>query len=175
MEPIFTRRSIRSFLNQPVEKGKIEKLLKAAMQAPSAGNQQPWEFLIIENRETLDQLSQMSPYASSLKEAPLAILILANQSQMRYPENWQQDLGAATQNLLLTAVEEGLGTVWLGITPLEDRINFIKKFLSLPAHLIPYNIIPVGYPKNQKNEFIDRFDPSRIHFESYTSSPDSND
>lgn len=171
MDEIFTRRSIRSFLDQPIEKTKINQLLKAAMQAPSAGNQQPWEFLVIQNKETLAQLSETSLYASALKEAPCGILLLADQNTMKYPEHWQQDLGAATQNLLLAAVQQGLGTVWLGVAPTEERMTFVRNTLCLPSHLLPYNIIGLGYPKNQKNQLIDRFAPDRIHFESYTPRP----
>ena len=175
MDAIFTRRSIRSFLDHPIERMKITQLLRAAMQAPSAGNQQPWEFLVIENREILNKLSEISPYASALKEAPCGIILLADQNTMKYPEHWEQDLGAATQNLLLAAAQEGLGTVWLGVAPTEERMTFLRNIFSLPPHRLPYNIIGLGYPKNQRNQLIDRFNPDRIHFESFTPPPDSTD
>ena len=94
---------------------------------------------------------------------------------MKYPELWQQDLGAATQNLLLAAAQEGLGTVWLGVAPTEERMTFLRNIFSLPPHILPYNIIGLGYPKNQRNQLIDRFNPDRIHFESFTPPPDSTD
>ena len=97
MDAIFQRRSIRKYKNTPVEKEKIELLLRAAMQAPSAGNQQPWEFIIVENKETLKKLSNVSPFSKMLAAAPLAIVLLANKNNMRYPEYWQQDMAAATQ------------------------------------------------------------------------------
>lgn len=88
MESIFTRRSIRKYEEKAIEKEKIEKLLRAAMQAPSAGNQQPWEFLVVENKETLEKLSEISPYSTMLKEAPLAIIVLSNEEKMKFPEYW---------------------------------------------------------------------------------------
>ena len=168
MENIFVRRSIRKYKNIQIEKEKIEKLLHAAMQAPSAGNQQPWEFLILENKETLGKLSKISPYATMLKEAPLAIIVLSNTEKMRFPEYWQQDLGAATQNILLEAVELGLGSVWLGVAPLKEREDFIKEMFNLPNEVTPFNIIVLGYPsEGQENKFVDRYDEVRVHFEEY--------
>ena len=168
MENIFVRRSIRKYKNIQIEKEKIEKLLHAAMQAPSAGNQQPWEFLILENKETLGKLSKISPYATMLKEAPLAIIVLSNEEKMRFPEYWQQDLGAATQNILLEAVELGLGSVWLGVAPLKEREDFIKEMFNLPNEVTPFNIIVLGYPsEGQENKFVDRYDEVRVHFEEY--------
>ncbi len=168
MESIFTRRSIRKYEEKVVEKDKIEKLLRAAMQAPSAGNQQPWEFLVVENKETLGKLSEISPYATMLKEAPLAIIVLSNEEKMKFPEYWQQDLGAATQNILLEAVELGLGAVWLGVAPLKDREDFIRKIFNLPHNITPFNIIVLGYPKDpQINKFVDRYEENRVHFEKY--------
>ena len=168
MESIFKRRSIRKYNNQPVEKDKINKLLRAAMQAPSAGNQQPWEFIVLQDKDNLKRLSKMSPYSRAIADAPLAIVVLANQERMRYPENWQQDLGAATENLLLEAVELNLGAVWMGAAPLEDRMNYLKEMFNLPEKLMPYCIITVGYPEEGKgNEFVDRFDETRIHYETY--------
>lgn len=167
MESIFTRRSVRKFESKPIESGKLEKLLKAAMQAPSAANQQPWEFIVVTKPETLQKLAEISPYAKMTAEAGAAIIVLGNQDFMRFPENWQQDLSAATQNLLLEAVEQELGAVWLGIAPLEDRMNFITKFFDLPEKLLPFSMIALGYPEGKGNHFIDRFVASRIHYEKY--------
>ena len=168
MEAIFIRRSIRKFKNQPVEKEKIDKLLKAAMQAPSAGNQQPWEFIVVQERENLIKLSGMSPYSKPVKDAPLALVLLGNEERMKFPENWQQDMGTATENILLQAVELGLGAVYLGAAPIEERENFIKKMFDLPDHIKPFCIIPIGYPADgQENKFIDRYDEKRVHYESF--------
>lgn len=167
METIFKRRSIRKYESRAVEKGKIEQLLKAAMQAPSAGNQQPWEFLVVENKDTLKELSLVSLYSKMVADAPLAIVLLGNKDNMNYSEYWEQDMGAATQNLLLQAVELDLGAVWLGVSPLEERMNYIKELFNLPDNIMPFCVVPIGYPKGQNNKTIDRFDGTRVHYEKY--------
>lgn len=168
MNAIFKRRSIRKYKDQPVEKEKIEKLLRAAMQAPSAGNQQPWEFIVIQDKEKLKKLSLMSPYSNLIGAAPVAFVLLANEEKMKFPENWQQDMGAATENILLEAVDLELGTVWLGVTPLEDRTNYVKEMFGLKENLRPYCVIALGYPADgEENKFIDRYDKTRVHYEKY--------
>lgn len=103
MNEIPMRRSVRAYQKTPVEPEKLEALLRAAMQAPSAGNQQESEYLVIQSRTSLAALSAMSPYAKPIANAPLAIVILGNTERMKFPENWEQDLGAATENLLLNS------------------------------------------------------------------------
>lgn len=164
MKEIFSRTSVRKFKDIKVEPNKIEKLLRAAMAAPSAGNQQPWEFLVIENKETLATLADMSPYSKFLKDAPLAIIVLANKEKLVYPECWQQDLGAATQNMLLEAVHLDLGAVWLGVAPIVDRMEYVRKLFQLEDKFDVYAVVPFGYP-DQKTEASDRYDSSKVHFE----------
>jgi nitroreductase len=166
MKEIFNRVSVRQFTSDKVEAEKIEKMLRAAMQAPSAGNQQPWEFIVVENKDTLSTLAKASPYSKCLSEAPLAIVVMANKKLIKYSENWQQDLGAATQNILLEAVSLGLGAVWLGIAPLEDRMNYVSEVFGLDDDLLVYSILPIGYAA-VKNEAKERYDVSRIHREKY--------
>jgi nitroreductase len=127
MNSIFQRRSVRTYLEKPVEPEKMETLLRAAMQAPSAGNQQASEFLVVQDAAALRQLSRMSPYAGLLAKAPAAIVLLGNAQRMKFSENWEQDLGAAAENLLLEAAELGLGAVWLGVHPLSERIDAVKR------------------------------------------------
>lgn len=164
-EGIQKRRSIRQYENRPIEKEKIEKLLRAAMQAPSAANQQPWEFLVIEKNETLQKLSNAHLYATPIKDAALCIIVLAREEGLRFPQYWQQDLAAATENILLTAVELGLGTVWMGVAPEEDRMAYIKELFQLPEGVKAFAMLAVGYSSD--NKFEDRFDISRIHYEKY--------
>lgn len=165
METIFKRRSIRSYQDKKVESEKITQLLKAAMQAPSAGNHQPWEFIVVEKKETLEKLSRMSPCSKTIAKSPLAIVLLGNKQRMRYPENWEQDMGAATQNLLLEATYLDLGAVWMSVAPLEERETYIKELFNLDSKLLPYCVVTVGYPDQVHNRFIDRFDSTRIHYE----------
>ncbi len=168
MNAIFNRRSIRKFENRFVEKEKIEKLLRAAMQAPSAGNQQPWEFIVIENKETLKKLADMSPYSKLVASAPLAIIALADETRMRIPSAWQQDMGASVENLLLEAVELELGAVWLGVSVVEENMKYISQLFNLPENIKPYALMAVGYPaESQKNSYVDRFDEKKVHYETW--------
>lgn len=168
MEAIMMRRSIRKYSDRPVEAEKIDKLLRAAMQAPSAGNQQPWEFIVVQDKETLAALSGVSPYAKLIASAPLAVIMLANDQRLQAGAYWEQDMSAATENLLLEAVNQNLGGVWLGVAPLEERMSFVSEVFGLEKGLMPFAIVALGYPaESQKNSFTDRYDPSRIHYETY--------
>ena len=167
MNEIFNRASVRVFKDAPVEKEKIEMLLKAAMQAPSAGNQRPWEFIVVEDKKTLEQLSETDPYAKFVAKVPAAIVALGNTDEMRFPEHWEQDLGAACENILLEAVSQELGAVWLGVAPLKERMDHITKVFDLPDNIRPNAIIPFGYAK-RPYEVEERYDAGRVHFEKYT-------
>ncbi len=164
MNSIYTRRSIRNYTDKKVEKEKIIQILRAAMQAPSAVNQQPWQFLVIENKEKLNEMSEMSPYSKMLTSASLAVVVLGDKSKLKAEMMWEQDLSAATQNLMLEAVNLNLGSVWLGVAPVEERMNFIKDLFNLSDNLMPFAVVSIGYP-TKENVFVDRFDESRIHFE----------
>ncbi|QCT70253.1 nitroreductase family protein [Eubacterium maltosivorans] len=166
MNAIFNRASVRVFKDAPVEKEKIEMLLKAAMQAPSAGNQQPWEFIVVEDKKTLEQLSETDAYAKFVAKVPAAIVVLGNTNEMRFPEHWEQDLGAACENILLEAVSQELGAVWLGVAPLKERMDHITKVFELPDNIRPYAIIPFGYAK-RPYEVEERYDADRVHHEKY--------
>lgn len=164
METINIRRSIRTYKDIKVEKEKIGKLLRAAMQAPSAFNQQAWEFIVVENKETLKKLSGMSEYSNLIEKSPVTIIVLGNKDNMIVPECWQQDLGAATQNLLLEAVELGLGAVWMSAAPFEDRMNNVRNVFDLPESILPYSVISIGYTE-EENKFIDRYNSTKVHNE----------
>ncbi len=164
MKIINERRSVRSFLDTAVNEEAVEAMLRAAMQAPSAGNQQPWEFVVVTDQTTREQLAAMSPYTAALNSSPVAIIILAKKEGIMFSGNVPQDLGAATQNLLLEAVNQGLGAVWLGIQPEQDRMDLVSQILNLPDHVSPFAAIAIGHPtKENANTFVDRFDPDRIH------------
>ena len=162
MNAIFQRRSVRQFQNTPVTTQQVETLLRAAMCAPSAGNQQPWEFYVVQDRETQARLSQCSPYAGCAAKAPLVLVPCAKKEGVGYPENVPMDLSAATENILLEAVALGLGAVWLGIAPLEARIAGVRKVLNIPETLEPFALVAVGTPeKNIPAE--DRYQPEKVH------------
>jgi nitroreductase len=167
MQEIFNRRSIRKFEDKPVEKEKIDLLLRAAMQAPSAGNQQPWEFIVVEDREALNNLSLMTPYSKPVAGSAVTFVLLANGNNLNIPTAWQQDLGAAAQNILLEAVHLGLGAVWLGVATSDSAVAYIKELYELPGHIKPFGLIAVGYPDDQKNEFVDRYKAEKVHYEKF--------
>lgn len=152
LDNIATRTSVRDYEARPVEKEKIEKMLRAAMAAPTAMNKQPWHFVVVDQRNVLDALAGVNPYAKMLKKAPLAIVVCGNTDKMIEGggrDFWIQDASAATENLLLAAHAMGLGAVWTGAYPSEERCISISKVLSLSDNLVPLNMIVVGYPAEQ--------------------------
>ena len=166
LDAIFNRYSCRNFEDKAVDKADIDLILKAAMQAPSAGNQQPWEFIVVDKPELLEKLTKVSPYATPVKTAKCAIVILGNNKICKYPENIDMDLSACAQNILLQATNLGLGSVWLGIAPLEDRMKNVREIFNLEEYIRPFAIIPIGYPKREFKQKL-RYDEKRVHFNSY--------
>jgi nitroreductase len=159
---IFTRRSIRKFEKKPIPKEIVDQLLQAAMMAPSAGNQQPWQFVVIDDRSLLDAIPSVHPYAAMTAESPVAILVCGDLSVEKHKGYWVQDCSAAIQNLLLAAHALGLGAVWTGVYPRQDIMEGLRKMTHLPETVIPLALIPIGYPA-QKSGRVDRYDPSRVH------------
>jgi nitroreductase len=158
MEAILSRRSIRSYTDQPVTDELIIKLLEAGMSAPSASNQQPWQFVIIDDRAILDEIPKFHPYSSMLRKAPLAICVCGDLDLETMRGYWIQDCSAATQNILVAANALGMGAVWLGVYPVESRVKAVQKLLGLPEHVIPLCFISLGFsaekkpPANRYNE-----------------------
>ncbi len=162
MEAILSRRSIRRYTAEPVPEKVIQELLEAAMSAPSANNEQPWHFIIINDRRILDEIPKYHPYSYMLREAPLAIAVCGDSRRETVKGYWIQDCSAATENILIAAQAKGLGAVWLGVYPREERAIAIQKLLGLPEHIIPLCLVSVGYPA-EKKPHANRYDPSRIH------------
>ena len=163
MKEIFDRRSVRTYTDRDVTPQEEEKLLRAAMQAPSAGNEQPWEFIVLRDGEQMLKIEEGQQYATMLKTAPLAIVVCGNTECQRFPHDfWVQDCSAAIQNLLLEAVHLGLGGVWMGVYPVPERVENIKKVLSLPESVIPLGVIAIGQPAQQPQP-ADRYLPERVH------------
>lgn len=167
MEEIFNRRSIRKFKDTAVEPEKIDRLLRAAMQAPSAGNQQPWEFIVVKNKEALRRLSDVSPYAKPVAGSAVTFVLLANGNELKIPTAWQQDLSAAAENLLLEAVHLGLGGVWFGVATADAAVENVRKLYNLPEAVKPFALISVGYPDGQENVFVDRYKAAKVHEETW--------
>ncbi len=163
-DPVLARRSIRAYTAAPVGDDHVEALLRAAMAAPSAGNQQPWRFIAIRDAETLRAVPSVHPYAAMLEHAPLALVVCGVEDDLRWPRFWVQDCAAATQNILIEAQILGLGAVWLGVYPLEERVQGLRELLGVPEEVIPFAVVPVGHAAKHKPP-ADRYDPRRVHFE----------
>ncbi len=162
IDPVFARRSIRRYRPNPVPAEKIATLLKAAMSAPSAHNQQPWEFIVIDDRAILDAIPDVHPYSKMLREAPLAILVCARQEGLSSPDFFPQDCAAATENILIEAVLLGLATVWMGIYPKERLMKAMRQMLRIPEGIAPFSLVAVGYGAEEKGPS-QRYDETRIH------------
>jgi nitroreductase len=164
MNAILNRKSIRKYKNIKVSDEIVEELLRAGMQAPSAGNEQPWEFIVLRDKEIMKNITEVHPYSKMLLNTDVAIVVCGDESKEVFKGYWVQDCSAATENILLTAEDKGLGAVWLGVYPMEDRVDALKELLNLPSSVIPLSIIPVGYPDEQR-EAADRFNKTRIHYD----------
>ena len=153
MNEIFHRISVRKYEDRTVEPEKIEQLLRAAMAAPSACNQQPWEFFVVTNREVIEQLSKGAP----------VVIVTAYREECRGPMFAQIDMSIAMENLWLEADSLGLGGVWMGIAPMEARMKHVEELLHMPAGLHAFGLFPVGYPAESRPQQ-DRYDPERVHY-----------
>ncbi|MDP4226062.1 MAG: nitroreductase family protein [Bacteroidota bacterium] len=165
-EGLLTRRSIRKYTGQEISREQIETFLKAGMYAPSANNEQPWHFIAVNQREILDKLMAAHPYASMLAGAKWAIIVCADENLQKSKGYLAVDCAAATQNILLAAHAQGVGSVWLGVYPREDRMAAIQKVLNLPVSIMPFSMISLGYPSEQKAD-PNRFKRERIHLNSW--------
>ncbi|MDR2568765.1 MAG: nitroreductase family protein [Oscillospiraceae bacterium] len=147
IKAIESRRSIREYNpDKQVTKEQLTQLLTAAMLAPSARNTRPWEFIAITNREKLDEIVRIHPYAQMCKTATAAIIVVGIPQEDGFGGYFAQDCGAATQNILLEAADMGLATCWCGIFPREERIGPFTKSFNIPEGKVPFCVIAVGYP-----------------------------
>ncbi|MEG2172914.1 MAG: nitroreductase family protein [Desulfovibrionaceae bacterium] len=165
-ETIFTRRSIRSFTPQEISETDITHILSAAMSAPSAGNAQPWDFIVVRDQAGREAITQCTPYAGMAPQAPVCVIVCADTSREKYPGFWVQDCAAAMQNLLLAARAKDIGSVWIGIHPVEDRIATVKKLFGLPAQVMPLGIAVLGY-SDQKFTEHNRYNAAKVHHETW--------
>lgn len=173
LEAIYKRRSIRKFTEEPLSEEQIDILLRAAFSAPTAANAQPWEFIVITENEIMEKLKEKFIFARY--NAPCAVVVCGNMDlafKGQGKDMWVCDCSAAIQNMLLAATDIGLGTVWIGVYPIESNIKPVKKLLDIPDHVIPLSIIYIGHPAeekegrsryNEKRVYLQKYDPKRKH------------
>lgn len=162
-EAILTRRSIRNYIDKPISKDLIKELLEAGMSAPSAGNQQPWHFIVVTEKECLDALAEGHPHGKMLKQAKLAIIVCGDPDSEKHKGFWVQDCSAAIENILLAAHAKGLAGVWVGVYPREERVKIVRDIMKIPDNIIPLAILSIGY-SNEKGWKVNRYDESKVHY-----------
>lgn len=167
MQNILQRKSVRSYTNQPVEREKLDTLVRAAMAAPTGKDMRPWKFVVLDDHQALQHLAQQMPRAKMLTEAQAAIVVCGDMSVVdkegKPSTNWTFDCSAATENLLLQAEAMGLGAVWIGVYPYDERVAAVKTALDLPSHITPLNVVAIGYPKGNPQPK-DKFTKENIHY-----------
>lgn len=162
LEAIFTRRSIRKFTGEQISEEDLKTVIKAGFSAPSAHNSQPWHFVIVRDKATLDNISQVHPYAKMLPQAGCGIIVCGDNKRQETTGFLIEDCSAAIQNILLAAHGLGLGAVWCGLYPIPHLTNSIIKIINLPSEIIPVGLVVIGQ-KAEEKEGIDRYDASKVH------------
>ncbi|WP_455592579.1 nitroreductase family protein [Bacteroides sp.] len=163
LDNIFARKSVREYLDKGVEKEKIDLMLRAGMAAPSARDLRPWEFIVINDRATLDSMAAALPYAKMLTQVRYAMVVCGDSARSSL---WYLDCSAAAQNILLAAESLGLGAVWTAAYPYEDRMQVVRKFTVLPDSVLPLCVIPFGYPATSQQPK-QKFDENKVHYNKY--------
>ena len=166
MNAIFTRRSIRKFVEGTISDEQIHLILTAAMCAPTARNVRPWEFIVIRDKSILADLANVSQYSKMTADANFAIVVCADMQLQPEIGYCVQDCSAAVENILVEVDSLGLGAVWLGVYPRQDRIDFIRNYFNLPVNIMPIAMIPIG-PPGEIKETHDRFDGAKVHYEKW--------
>lgn len=165
-----TRKSVREFTDEGITFEDIKKILTAGMSGPSCMNKRMWSFVVIRNKELLGKLSVANGlYAAPLRGAALGILVCGDLERALpdAPEYWVIDASIATQNMVLAAQDLGIGSVWLGCWPCEDRVQEVKELMALPENIVPHSILALGYAKEPDNEERDLYESDRVHFDEW--------
>ena len=161
LETIFSRKSVRQYQNKAVEQEKIDLLMRAGMAAPSAMDRRPWELIVVSDRAAMDSLAVKLPYAKMLTQAPMAIVVCGDVTKSEH--NWYIDCSAVSQNILLAAEALGLGAVWTGVYPSDERVGMVSAALGLPENIVPLNVIPVGYPEGEQKAK-EKYNEAKVHY-----------
>ncbi len=168
IDNIMTRSSVRKYTTEKVSKDQIEILLKAGMAAPTAGNKQPWELLVVDDKEILSGIANLIKGAHMADKAPLAICVLGSPDKALLPEYWMQDCSAVTENILLAAHGMGLGAVWCGAYPDNNtgKVEGLRKLLNIPVGTYTLSVIVIGHPEGEA-VVKDKWDPAKVHYNRY--------
>lgn len=166
MEEIFKRGNTRNFTDAPVTEEEVDKLIRAGMQARTAGNQTPWHFIVVRNQALIKALAHNNMTAGPIRKAPVVLLLLSDSRGLNFPESIDTDMGATAENILIEAEHLGLGTLWISVAPHEDRIRQIRGLFDLPIEVTPYCLIPVGHPDGRPIK-LDHYTKSRIHYDAF--------
>ena len=166
LEAIFSRRSIRKYKPDAVADATLQLVLKSAMVAPSAFDERPWHFVVIQEQSALCAIADKIDHCEMLREAAAGILVCGDKRLERVPGFWEQDCSACSQNILLAAHALGLGAVWLAVYPLADRIESLRAMLGIPEEVTPFALISLGYP-NEELGPEERYDSARIHYNNW--------
>ncbi len=166
---IYTRRSVRKFTGEKVKKDDLATILRAGMSAPSAVNVQPWAFVVVTDRDTLDELFRSLPYAKMLDKAGAAVVVCGiPDKDDTYAKNyWVMDCSLASGNILLAAHALGYGAVWTAVYVNNERVRSVRRILSIPENIIPLNVIPIGVPADRDAKPVDKFKQENIHWEKW--------
>lgn len=162
IEAILTRRSVRNYRKKDVNPELLQELIRAAMHAPSGADEQPWYFLVINDKLLLEKIPSIHPYAAMVSQAPVAVLVCGDPGREKHTGMWVQDCAAATENFLLAAHATGLGSVWVGVYPREERMAPLRRLLNIPERIMPFALLPLGYPEAAAETIEDRFSEDRI-------------
>lgn len=171
IDAIMTRSSVRSYTSEKVDEQSIETLLRAGMAAPTAGNRQPWEFVVVTEREILDAIPTIIPASKMAAKSQLAIVVCGVPSMSFAPpldEYWVQDCSAVTENILIAAHGMGLGAVWCGAYPntKSDRVGQMRELLNMPETSTALCVIVIGHP-DKEPVVKDKWKPEKVHYNRY--------
>jgi nitroreductase len=162
-DPVLQRRSIRKYIPDEIEDEILDHIISCGDAAACAKGIRSWHFIVIRNRELLDKVPSFHPYSKMIRQAPAAILVCADPSKEPIEGYWAQNCSAATENILIGARSKGIGSVWLGVYPNNDRIEGIKKLIKIPEGLVPFSIVVLGHPDEEKTPYTG-YDPNRVTF-----------
>lgn len=162
IDPVLSRRSIRNFTEEPLTEDDREAILTAAMAAPTAKGTRSWHFVWLDDRGMLDAVPSFHPYSRMIRKAPAAVLVCADISLEGREGYWAQNCSAATQNMLIAATQRGLGSVWLGVYPNEDRMEGLRKLVGVPDGFVPFSLVVLGHPAERKEAY-SGYDKEKVH------------